>query len=198
MNLLKFLISKVFFKQLLIMLIVTLVLIFGALQLLSATTHHNEAIVVPDLSKMKITIAKQKLHNLGLRLVVLDTVSFRKNKPPFSVVEQDPKAKSNVKEGRKIYVKINAGTYGDVKLPDLKEKTYRQVLANITSLGLQPGKKTYQLHIAKDIVLEVLQNGKILKTGDKIRQNSTLDFILGDGEKEYKHIDEDEIKTENE
>ena len=73
----------------------------------------------------------------------------------------------------------------DVTLPALKDKTFRQVSANIKSLGLNEGKITYKEHIAKDVVLEVSQNGKRLKAGDKVKKNSTLDFVLGDGKELY-------------
>ena len=185
MNLLKFLTSKTFFKHLAIALAVVVVLVFGLLKYLDITTNHGEEIPVPDLSKMKVEIAKEKLEDLGLQLILLDTVNFNSDMPPYSVVEQDPKAESTVKNGRKIYVKINAGEYDDVTLPALKGKTFRQVSANIKSLGLKEGKITYKPHIAKDEVLSVTQKGKVLKSGDKVKKNSTLDFVLGDGKEYY-------------
>jgi beta-lactam-binding protein with PASTA domain len=122
--------------------------------------------------------------------------------PPFSVVEQDPKAGNTVKNGRKIYVKINAGEFNDVIIPAFKDKTYRQILANIKALGLKEGKITYKPHLAKDIVLQVLQDGKNIKAGDKVKKNSTLDFVLGDGKEGYDEtkfaVDEELIDGETE
>lgn len=185
MSLLKFLTSKTFFIQLAIALTLIVVLVFGLLNFLDYKTRHGEEITVPDLLKMQTEIAKGKLEEAGLELFVLDTVDFRTDMPPFSVVEQDPNPNSKVKDGRKIYVKINAGEFTDVTLPDLKGKTFRQVSANIKALGLKEGKISYRPHIAKDEVLSVLQNGKSLKRGDKVKKNSTLDFVLGDGEELY-------------
>lgn len=185
MSLLKFLTSKTFFIQLAIALTLIVVLVFGLLNFLDYKTRHGEEITVPDLLKMQTEIAKGKLEEAGLELFVLDTVDFRTDMPPFSVVEQDPSPNSKVKDGRKIYVKINAGEFTDVTLPDLKGKTFRQVSANIKALGLKEGKISYRPHIAKDEVLSVLQNGKSLKRGDKVKKNSTLDFVLGDGEELY-------------
>ncbi|MBD3723459.1 MAG: PASTA domain-containing protein [Flavobacteriaceae bacterium] len=185
MSLLKFLTSKTFFIQLAIALVSLLILSFLLLKFLDFRTNHGEEIEVPDLSKMQLQAAIEKVDELGLELILLDTVDFRKDLPPFSIVEQDPKAKIKVKDGRKIYVKVNAGEFMDVTLPALKDKTFRQVSANIKALGLNEGKITYKEHIAKDVVLEVSQNGKRLKAGDKVKKNSTLDFVLGDGKELY-------------
>ena len=185
MSIVKFLTSKTFFKHLAIALGIVVVLVFVLLKFLDIKTNHGEEIPVPDLSKMQVKIAQEKLEELGLELILLDTVDFRSNMPPYSIVEQDPKAENTVKNGRKIYVKVNAGEYDDVTLPALKGKTFRQVSANIKSLGLKEGKISYKPHLAKDEVLAVTQKGKTLKAGDKVKKNSTLDFVLGDGKEFY-------------
>lgn len=185
MSIVKFLTSKTFFKHLAIALGIVVVLVFVLLKFLDIKTNHGEEIPVPDLSKMQVKIAQEKLEELGLELILLDTVDFRSDMPPYSIVEQDPKAENTVKNGRKIYVKVNAGEYDDVTLPALKGKTFRQVSANIKSLGLKEGKVTYKPHLAKDEVLAVTQKGKTLKAGDKVKKNSTLDFVLGDGKEFY-------------
>jgi hypothetical protein len=58
-------------------------------------------------------------------------------------------------------------------------------LATIKSLTLKEGKITYKPHIAKDIVLQIYQNGRRLRAGDKVKKNSTLDFVLGDGKEVF-------------
>lgn len=163
MSLRKFLTSKVFFIQIAIALGIVVVLVTLVMNLLSFKTNHGEEIKVPDLSKMQLQIAEEKLNELDLELILLDTVDFHPDMPPFSVIEQDPKAGNSVKSGRKIYVKLNSGEYNDITIPDFKEKTYRQMSANLKSLGLQEGNKTYKKSIAKDVVIQLLQNGKKLK-----------------------------------
>lgn len=185
MSIIKFITSKTFLIQLVIAALLIVLLAFGLLKFLSYRTNHDETIKVPDLATVKANDAQTKLETLGLELYVLDTVDFNPDIPPFTIVEQDPVGNSNVKNGRKIYVKINAGEYSDVILPDLVGKTYRQVSANIKSLGLKEGKKTYRPHIAKDEVLSVLFKGKVLKRDDKVKKNASLDFVLGDGKELY-------------
>ncbi|MFD2892696.1 PASTA domain-containing protein [Flavobacterium chuncheonense] len=198
MSLPKFLTSKTFVIQLAIAFGIIIVMVFALMKFLSVKTHHGEEIKVPDLSKMQIKIADERIKELGLELILLDTVDFKKDLPPFSVVEQDPKAGNTVKSGRKIYVKVNAGEFMDVTLPVMKNKTYRQISANIKSLGLVEGTITYKPHIAKDIVIQVLQNGKKLDAGDKVKKNSKLDFILGDGKEMFSESSFDEEQNTNE
>ena len=185
MSTIKFFTSKTFVIQLAIATGIIVVLGFFLMQFLSFRTNHGEEIPVPDLSKMQLTIAEEKLSESGLELILLDTVDFQPDMPPFSIVEQDPKAGSTVKDGRKIYVKVNAGEYNSVDFPVFRNKTYRQIVANIKALGLIEGKITYKPHLAKDIVLQVMHEGKNIKAGDKVKKNSTIDFILGDGKEGY-------------
>lgn len=196
MSVVNFLKSKSFLLQLAIAFGIIVILGFVLLKFLDFKTNHGEEIEVPDLSKMQITIADDRLKGLGLQLLLLDTVDFRKDMPPYSVVEQDPKSGSTVKDGRKIYVKINAGGYTDVTLPDFDEKTYRQVSANLKSMGLKEGKTTYKPNIAKDIVLGLSQNGKSLRQGDKVKKNSTIDFVLGDGKEIFDGTNLGDMPTE--
>ncbi|NHN24322.1 PASTA domain-containing protein [Flavobacterium jejuense] len=189
MSIRKFLTSKTFLIQLAIAFGIIVVLGFALLKFLDVKTNHGEEIPVPDLSKMQVVIADEKLKELGLELLLLDTVDFRKDMPPYSIVEQSPKFGTTVKNGRKIYVKVNSGGYTDVILPDFKEKTYRQISANLKSMGLKEGRITYKKNMAKDVVLSLTQNGKTLKEGDKVKKNSVVDFVLGDGKEVFDQSD---------
>jgi beta-lactam-binding protein with PASTA domain len=44
---------------------------------LDFSTNHGEEIKVPDLSKMKLEIAEEKLDEEGLEVFLLDTVEFK-------------------------------------------------------------------------------------------------------------------------
>ena len=181
MSFVKFLTSRAFFIQLFLAATIVSVFGFGMIKFLDFRTNHGQEITVPNLSKMKLDIASEKLNALDLEILLLDTTDFNKDFPSFAIIEQDPSAGSKVKTGRKIYVKINAGEYSTVNVPEFKDKTYRQIVATIKALGLKEGKITYKKHIAKDIVLQLYYNGVRVRAGDKIKKHSTLDFLLGDG-----------------
>lgn len=189
MRIFEFLKSWAFFKQVVLAIVIVLGLGFLLINFLDFRTRHGEEIEVPDLKKMKLEIAEEKLADLGVEALVLDTVDYKKDFPPFSIVEQDPEVGEKVKDGRKIYVKINAGGYAMVTLPDLEEKTYRQVQATFRALGLQEGEITYKPNLARDLVLAARLNGKTLKKGDKVLKNSVIDLDLGDGKRTFEDSD---------
>lgn len=181
MSLGKFLTSKAFFIQLAIALGIIIVLVFVMMKWLSYTTNHGEEITVPDLSKLSVELAEEKLNALDLEYILLDTTEYDSKYPKFSVVKQDPIAGSKVKEGRKIYIKINSDSYRDIIMPNLVEQTLRQAEPTLKALGLELGTKTYKPYLGKDMVLEMRYKGKLLKEGDKIPKASKIDLVLGDG-----------------
>lgn len=181
MSLRKFLTSRVFFIQLAMAAVIVVVLAFLMMKWLNFTTNHGEEITVPDLSKLSVEVAEEKLDALDLEYVLLDTTEYQRDYPKFSVVKQDPVAGSKVKEGRKIYIKINSDAYREIVMPDLIEQTLRQAEPTLKALGLELGEKTYKPYLAKDMVLEMRYKGKRVNPGDKIPKASKIDLVLGDG-----------------
>lgn len=197
MSLRKFLTSKTFFIQLAIAIGIIIVLVFAMMKWLSITTNHGEEITVPNLSKLSVELAEEKLAALDLEYVLLDTTEYQNEFPKFSVVKQDPIAGSKVKQGRKIYININSDSYRDIVMPDLIEQTLRQAEPTLRALGLELGSKTYKPYLGKDMVLEMRYKGKLLKAGDKIPKASKIDLVLGDGKVGFEEDQEDVIPTDN-
>lgn len=191
----KFLTSPSFFKNFALSLLIVVAAVFGVMKFLSVATNHGEEIPVPNLSKMSLEKAEERLNDIDLELHMLDTVDYNPSFPPYSIVEQDPLPAVTVKDGRKVYVKINAGGYTKVALPELVQKTYRQALSTLRALGLEEGEVKYVEYMAKDVVLEVKQNGKILKAGDRILKSSKIDFVLGDGKTGFQDQEMDSINA---
>ncbi|UOK41294.1 MULTISPECIES: PASTA domain-containing protein [Flavobacterium] len=191
----KFLTSPVFFKNLALALVIVAISVFGVMKFLSVATNHGEEIPVPNLAKMSLEKAEERLNDIDLELHLLDTVDYNPAFPPYSIVEQDPLPAVTVKDGRKVYVKINSGGYAKVVLPELVQKTYRQALSTLRALGLQEGDVKYVEYMAKDVVLEVKQNGETLKAGDKILKSSKIDFVLGDGKTGFQDQEMDSINA---
>lgn len=188
MSLLEYLKSRVFFAQVLAAMGIVAVVSFLFFHWITYTTHHGQEIVVPDVSKLSAEQAEEKLDAVDLGYIILDTVDFRPEFPKLTVVEQEPKAGAKVKEGRKIYLKINAATYTMVSVPDLVEKTYRQAVPTLEAVGLQEGTITYKPYIGKDMVLEMHFNGKKIKAGEKVLKSSKIDLVLGDGKAVFDEI----------
>ncbi|WP_291066738.1 MULTISPECIES: PASTA domain-containing protein [unclassified Empedobacter] len=147
---------------------------------LDSYTNHNEFVEVPDLSKMNITDATAKLEELGLTYEV-DSSRFDPNTKPFAIMDFYPAAESRVKEGRRIFIKSNPKTYRPVELPDLIGKSKRLAFTQLEISGLKIGKIIYEPDLAKDAVLKILYNGKIVKAGEQLPRFATVDLVLGRG-----------------
>lgn len=181
MSLRKYITSKIFLRQVIIAVTILALVIVLVLNMLSFITNHGQEIIVPNLANMTVEQVEEKLDELDLDYVVLDTVDYNSEFTKFGVVMQEPKPGSKVKEDRKIYLKINSDNYAFVTLPDMIEKTFRQVEPNLRVLGLELGEVTYKPYLGKDMVLEMRIDGKLVKPGTKVMKTTKIDLVLGDG-----------------
>ncbi len=191
MGFFKFIFSKSFVKQLLISIVVVAILIFVLSKWLNIYTNHDQKIEVPNLEKKSLTEVKEILEELDLGFKVIDSASYNPKFPKKSIIEQNPKVGSFVKEKRKIYLTINPSGYRKVKIPNFYGKTKRQVSAHLQSIGLKISSKSqYVPDIAKDVVRGLLYKGKKVSKGDFIIKNETVTLMLGDGESNTRYLPE--------
>ena len=182
MSLLQFIKSKTFFKQVAFAIVGLLVFVFVLQWWLGFTTNHDQKIQVPNLHKMSLADVKNKLGELDLDFIVIDSASYNSNYPAKSVIEQTPEAGDFVKQKRKIYLTLNPSKYRDVTIPDLNGRTKRQATTHLLSIGFLVGNNpSYINDIGKDVVRGLKHNGKKVQSGNKLPKNSTLDFVLGNG-----------------
>jgi eukaryotic-like serine/threonine-protein kinase len=185
MSLRKYLTSRVFFGQVAVALIIIAVSTYLFMHWLTFTTDHGHEITVPNLAKLTEEQVEDKLDELDLDYVVLDSVDYNSDYPKYSVVEQDPLPGAKVKEGRKVYIKINPSAFSAVRIPDLLYKTYREAVLTLKALGLEEGTVTYIPNLGKDMVLEMRYKGRNLKIGERVLKSSKIDIVLGDGLENY-------------
>lgn len=183
MNFIKFLINKIFFKQLAIALGVIVVLIFLILQWLKISTNHGDFKTVPDLSKLSFEEAKAKLEENDLTYKLQDTSNYNPKYPAFSVIEQSPIAGEKVKEGRKIYLKINPSEYRKISVPYIIQITKRTAESTLKAVGFDVEKVTYKDNIGKDMVLGLKYKGETIKPGALLPKTSKIELILGNGKR---------------
>lgn len=183
MSVIKFLTSKVFFKQLLLAVVAVIVLSFIILRWLSFTTNHGEFETVPELKGKSLSVAQIELDENNLTMQVQDSANYNPDYPKFSVIDQAPAAGAKVKEDRKIYITVNPSGYRKITVPDLIERTFRQAKPTLEALGFKVGKLTYVDNIAKDLVLDLTYKGKQIKFGDKLPKTTAIDLVLGNGKR---------------
>ena len=176
----RFLASRIFFVNVAILIAVIIAGYFIVSSGLSNYTHHGENIAVPDLRGMRLGKLNSVLavHNFHFRIV--DSL-YDGDKPPGTVLDQDPAPGSKVKENRTIYLTVNATQPPDVKMPDLVDVSFRQAEAILQSFGLVTGEIIYRSDLAKNAVLEQRYKNRIIKPGTLIPKGSSIDLVLGDG-----------------
>jgi eukaryotic-like serine/threonine-protein kinase len=161
---------------------VFLFLLFGfTYKWLDSYTHHGSTITVPDLRGLKVSTLDNFLKNKALRIKIADSSVFDLEKPPGTVIEQDPAPAEKVKENRTIYLSITKTSPPKIKMPNLTDVSYRQAEAILISYGLKPGQITYKPDLCKNCVLDFEMNGKHLKPGEELTKGNVIDLTLGDG-----------------
>jgi beta-lactam-binding protein with PASTA domain len=135
------------------------------------------------LSKLSFEEAKGKLEGTDLSYKIQDTINYNPDFPAFSIIEQYPDAGAKVKEGRKIYLKINPSKYREVSIPHVIQITRRTAETTLNAVGFEVEKVTYKDNIGKDMVLGLQYKGKPIKPNERLPKMSKLELILGNGKR---------------
>lgn len=180
MSLGRFLISKIFFKHLLMAFGITIAITLIVWKGLAIYTQHGKHLTLPDYTGL--TIAEIREYGIGkeFRFVVLDSI-YDNNLTKGGIVMQDPPAGSRVKKGRKIYLTTVAFLPEQVRMPDLVDLTFRQALSSLETYGLRVGRLEYIPDIAKNAVLQQLYEGEVIEPGTFITKGAYIDLVMGQG-----------------
>jgi len=179
-NLLSFIFSISFLKNLGIAVLLLIVLSFATSLFLNNYTNHGEVISVPDFTgQQEDELAKLCLEK-KLRYEIVDSL-FIKSLKPGEVIEQIPKADSKVKENRTIFLTINAKAPEQVKIPNLVGASLIQAKADLEIAGLRIGWLTYVKDLAKNYVLEQRIDTTIVKAGTSVYKGTEINLVLGKG-----------------
>ena len=172
--------NKFFWINLIAMVIVVALVLFGVLKGLDIYTRHGEAVVVPNVKGMGVAEAEKMFRNQGLTCIVSDS-SYVKNLSAGCILEHNPAAGQKVKEGRTIYLTINTLSTPLLVVPDVADNSsMRQAQARLLAAGF---KLSENKHIAgeKDWVYGVKYKGRTLTNGETVPVGATLTLIVGDG-----------------
>ncbi|MBQ8055757.1 MAG: PASTA domain-containing protein [Paludibacteraceae bacterium] len=181
-NFFKFFISKVFWINVAIAIILSLILVKVVLNYLDKYTEHGIEYEVPDLLGKTVEEAIPLLQSNHFSYEIIDSV-YQKKMKPSAIVEQNPKAGASVKSERKIYLIINARSKQMVTLPNVTEMSSRQATALLQSVGLFVDKIEYIPSKYKDLVERVKYNGTTISEGTRIPTESNLVLVVGGGPK---------------
>lgn len=177
------LIKNPFVINFLLMFTVLLVVVYGTLKWLDKYTHHNEVVLVPDVKGLALEDAVSFFENNGLRYNVIDSV-FSKDVPPGTIVELKPNVGAKVKEGRIVFVTVNALSAQMEMIPDVEDMSFRQAYALLRARGFESVEIEYVPGDFKDLVIAVELRGRTLRSGEKVPLTSPLILKVSNGEDE--------------
>jgi len=186
--------NKYFWVNLIAMLIVVALVLFGVLKGLDIYTRHGEAVVVPNVKGMGVAEAEKIFRNQGLTCIVSDS-SYVKNLPAGCILEYNPAAGQKVKEGRTIYLTINTLSTPLQAVPDVADNSsMRQAQARLRASGFKLDENQYVAG-EKDWVYGVKYKGRMLTNGEEIPVGSTLTLMVGDGGELSQEEDTTQVRT---
>ena len=179
-NFIRFLFSSVFWKNLGMMFLVTLLLLGVVYVGLSFYTHHGETITVPDLNSYSIQQVEDRLANLELRYHVIDS-GWMQDVLPGTVIDQSPKPNAKVKRNRKVYLTVKAVNPPMTTIPDIKDNSLRYAQMQLENNDLYVDTMIYIPDLAKNAVLEIRIGNKQVEAGESVPKGTGITLVLGTG-----------------
>lgn len=156
--------------------------------LLGIFTRHGRYREVPEMVGLSLDEATElAARNGGLRIEVSDSLFV----PIYDggvVLEQNPKAGTEVKNGRRIFVTVNSYRQKMVEIPYVTGFSLRQAKNNLESVGLEIERLEYVEDIATNYILSQKFSGRTIEEGQKIEAEigSGITLVVGRGEDEEK------------
>ncbi|MCX6199269.1 MAG: PASTA domain-containing protein [Bacteroidetes bacterium] len=173
--------NKTLGYNLLAALAIVIVLLLIVQSGLKTYTRHGESITVPDLRGKNFEQVKKILNDNNLEWLVMDSV-YDMSKPPMSIVDQNPKPNAHVKQGRTIYITLNATTAPSTEIPDLIGKSsLKYATMQLQSYGLTVGEPIYKPDPHLNAVIGMLVNGRNVTKKMKVPKGTLVTLVLGDG-----------------
>jgi len=178
MALKEFFLSKLFRKHLLAAVVLTLVLLWITMMILSLYTHRGESLSIPDFTGMTISEARQVSKKLDLRFEVEDSV-YKADKKAGTILIQNPLPGHRIKSGRMIYLTLVTSVPGQEIVPQVTDISLRQARVLLESKGFLVGRIEFRPSEFNDLVLEQKNNGAPIPPGTRMDTGSTVDLVVG-------------------
>ena len=179
-------------------LMIAVALIIGWLSMLwlDVWTRHGDTISVPAVRTRAYDKAISLLEAEGLKGIVADSV-YDSRTAPGTVIEQNPKAGTIVKEGREVFLTIHAFSPKMVTLPSLSDISLRQARSILEGLDITNIVERRVPSEFKDLVLAVRYKGARLQAGARVPVNARIELEVGEGVQES-FTDTDSVSADTE
>jgi len=165
------------------MIAVVVLLLWGVKWGLNEYTHHGERVQIPDVRHKTFADAKHILESYGLVVTVSDT-GYVKRLSPDCVLKQDPLPGTKVKRGREVSLIVNTDHAPTLALPDIIDNSsLREATFTLRAMGFTVGAPEY-INGEKDWVYGVVSRGRHLVAGDRIPVDDMVIIQVGSGSRD--------------
>lgn len=165
-----------------ILLMIAAAVLIGWLSMvwLDSWTRHGQTVNVPMVKALSYDRAMTALSAEGLTGIVSDSV-YDGHTSPGTVIEQNPKAGTVVKEGREVFMTIVAFSPKMVSLPTLTDISLRQARSILEGLDIKNVVERRVPSDFKDLVLGVRYKGARLQPGARVPVSAVIELEVGEG-----------------
>lgn len=180
MNLIRFVFSILFLKQLAVVAVLGAGTLVGLHCWMGYLTEHDTVVKVPDLRGRATSELEAFMDTIPLPFLIIDSI-YSDEVPKGTVADQEPMPGTGAKRDRKIYLTVNALMPQQVKMPDLRNLSIRQARAILETVGLKLGDISFRPDIARNAVLDQEINNGTVRPGALIFKGTRVNLVLGDG-----------------
>jgi beta-lactam-binding protein with PASTA domain len=180
-NKIKAFFKNIFVRNLLIIGVLGVLILYVTECQLRTQTLHGKKITVPDFKGLVEADVKRMCEQRGLNYVIKDT-AYTKKLPKKAIVDQLPAGESMVKPGRTIYLTINSDKPPMIELKELTNQMERSAIRILENAGfvVDPDSE-YEPDPGLDWVLKIKVDGEEVEWGTKLPKGTKVTLVLGDG-----------------
>ncbi len=167
-------------RNLIFALTIIISLVFVINLALGVFTRHGQRLIVPDLEGLSIAAASDSVAENELQIIIIDSI-FLKGQAPGVILDQNPMPRSTVKQGRKIFVVINAQQPRQAPIPHVVGYSLRQAKNMIENSGFGIEKIVYRTDNATNNVLAQSYQGTNIDRAGQIKATlgSNVTLVVG-------------------
>jgi len=172
--------KNIIVKNLVLVILLVIVLVFGISWWLNVYTQHGKSVEIPNVKNLKLELAKPLFEANNLYYQVIDS-TYNKMVSPGTIIETIPPVGSKVKKGRTIYIRLNSYSAGMISVPDVRDVSQRQATAMLKALGFEKINTRWVDGQYQDLVMGLEYRGRMLQIKDKVPADAVLTLLVSLG-----------------
>lgn len=177
MALKEFLKSKVFLKNLLLIVASFIVLVFIVSFILRIYTRHGQEYEVPNIVGLNFKDIESNEKLSHFEVIVIDSI-HKDGIVAGTILNQDPTEGAMVKDGRKIYITISSNSGEMMRMPSCTDKSISRAVSTLIDAGLRVGTIMYRDGEINNVVVAQRYQGKNINVGSDIISGERVDLIV--------------------